>query len=104
MVGGLDHDAASGRGSPLPQPEVLENPLDDRRGLDHRNQPQLAAAAGAHQDVLLPHPAEKLGPRETASTPRVVGTDEVGVGRVVVLELLRIYSRVRILGYRALSA
>ena len=94
MIGGLDHDVATGRRSPLPQPEVLENLLDDRGRLDHRDQPHLAAAAAAPQNVLVPHPAQKIGPRETASAPWIVWAGQVVVvGRVVVLELLRIYRR-----------
>jgi hypothetical protein len=77
VIAGLDHDAAAGRGSPLPQAEVLEDPLDDRGGLDHGDQRHLAAAAGAHQNVLVPYPAQKIGPRQTPIALGAVGASEV---------------------------
>ena len=93
MIAGLDHDGAAGWWSPLPQPQVLEDSLAHGRVLDDRDQPHLAAAPSADQNVLPPHAPEQLGPRETASAPRVVRADEVGVGRVVVLVLLLVLLR-----------
>ena len=94
MIAGLDHDGAAGWWSPLPQPQVLEDSLAHGRVLDDRDQPHLAAAPSADQNVLPPHAPEQLGPRETASAPRVVRADEVGVGRVVVLVLLLVLLRI----------
>ena len=92
MIGGLDHDAAAGRWPALPEAKVPQDLLDDRRVLDHGDQPQLAAAPSAAQHVLPPHPPEKRSPGETTSAPRVVGAAEVVVGRGGGVVLLRIDS------------
>jgi hypothetical protein len=75
-----------------PEPHVLEDSLDDRGVLDHGDQAQLAAAARAAPHVFPPHPAEQLGPRETASAGWVVRADEVGVGLVLGVLLMQINS------------
>ena len=87
---------AVARRTSLPQPQVAQYLLADRRVLHHGHQPQLATALGAHQDLFPPHPAEQLGPRPPASAPRVVGADQVRVGCVVVLVLLWINRLLRI--------
>ena len=82
MVDGFDHHVATRWRPALPQPQVLEDSLDDRRVLDYREHPHLAAAPSAPQNVLPPPPAKKRGPGETASTPRAVGAEQVvSVGR-----------------------
>ena len=78
-VAGIDHQAARWW-PPLPQPEVLENLFAHVRVGDHGDQPHLAAAATAYENVFPPHPAEKIGPGETASALGIVGAGQV-VGR-----------------------
>jgi hypothetical protein len=89
---------AVARRTSLPQPQVAQYLLADRRVLHHGHQPQLAPALGAQQNLFPPYPAEKLGPRQTASAPRVVWADQPRVGCVVMLVLVWI-NRLLVLGW-----
>ena len=51
-----------------------------RSGLDHGDQAHLVATRRADQDVLVPHPAEQVGPGQTPSALGIVGSRRV-VGR-----------------------
>jgi hypothetical protein len=95
VVPGLDHQAAgrrTARWPPLPQPKVPEVLLDHRRVLDHPDQPHLAAAAPADENVFAERPPEQIGLREPAIAARVVGAGQVAerIGEVVLLRINRI--------------
>jgi hypothetical protein len=82
VVGGLDHDVTAAWRPPLPQAQVREDLLDDRRSLDHGDQPHLAPAPLAHQNVFPPHPPEEVGPCESASADWIIRPRDV-VGGVL---------------------
>ena len=85
MVGGLDHDVTAAWRPPLPPAQVREDLLDDRRVLDHGDEPHLAAAAAAPQDVFVPHSTQKIGPGQTPRALGIVRADEgVSVGRPLI--------------------
>jgi hypothetical protein len=46
---------------------------------DHGDERQLAAAPGAAFDIDPPGPLQERGPRQTASTVRIIGTGDGGI-------------------------
>ena len=84
-VSGLDHDAALARRPAVPETKVLEDLRDHGGVLDHGDQPHLAAAPAAPQNVLGEHSAQKLGPSQTPRALGIVGaSDVVSVGRPLI--------------------
>jgi hypothetical protein len=89
-VSGKDNHPSLLRRATRPQAQVAQDLLAHRRLLDDRDQPHGAATLCAAENVLVPHPAEKLTPGETASTPGVVRTGEAVGGVLLRLVLQQI--------------
>jgi hypothetical protein len=91
--GGVEHHASLPRWPALPESKMPQDLLAHGHILHDGDQPHLAAALRASQNVFPPHAAKKLRPGETASTPGIVRTGEVVGGVLLGLLLLQVNRR-----------